>query len=171
MWTRAVPRKTRAEGQRCGPRTMDMKRDCSAGLSRNMPVKRLVNVVAPCLATPRTDMQVCSASIITATPRGFNTSSIAAAIWAVRCSWVCRRRAKMSVRRASFDHPARRIQEALAVGVLADVAKQGLYCVLGLGARGTRLVGANGRGQKFGWIEFRRAYFRLGIRSLGVGRL
>ena len=45
-----------------------------------MPVKRLVNVIAPCLATPRTDMQVCSASITTATPRGFKTSSIAAAI-------------------------------------------------------------------------------------------
>jgi hypothetical protein len=43
-----------------------------------MPVKRLVKVEAPCLATPRTDMQVCSASIITATPRGFRTSSIAA---------------------------------------------------------------------------------------------
>ena len=44
-----------------------------------MPVKRLVKVIAPCLATPRTDMQVCSASIMTATPRGFSTSSIAAA--------------------------------------------------------------------------------------------
>src|SRR5580692_8733731 len=42
---------------------MDRKRACSAGLSRNMPVKRLVKVIAPCLATPRTDMQVCSASI------------------------------------------------------------------------------------------------------------
>ena len=68
-----------------------MKRACSAGLSRNMPVKRLVKVIAPCLPMPRTDMQVCSASIITATPRGFSTSSTAAAICAVRCSWVCSR--------------------------------------------------------------------------------
>src|ERR1700742_4357887 len=95
-------------GYRCGPRTMDRKRACSAGLSRNMPVKRLVNVVAPCLATPRTDMQGCSASIITATPRGLRISSIVAAICAVRCSWVCRRRAKISVRRASFDNPTTR---------------------------------------------------------------
>src|ERR1700712_3841026 len=95
-------------GQRCGPRTMDRKRDCSAGLSRNMPVKRLVNVIAPCLATPRTDMQVCSASSITCKPPGLRISSIAAAIWAVICSWVCRRRAKISVSRASFDSPTTR---------------------------------------------------------------
>ena len=35
-----------------------------------MPVKRVVSVLAPSLAMPRTDMQVCSASITTATPRG-----------------------------------------------------------------------------------------------------
>ena len=32
--------------------------------------KGVVNVLAPSLAMPRTDMQVCSASIFTATPRG-----------------------------------------------------------------------------------------------------
>ena len=41
----------------------------------------------------RSDMQVCSASISTATPRGFRTSSIAVATCEVRDSWVCSRRA------------------------------------------------------------------------------
>src|SRR3954467_9040580 len=77
-----------SRGQRCRPRTRDRKRACSAGLSRNMPVKRLVKVEAPCLATPRTDMQVCSASISTATPRGLRTSSMAAATCAATLSWV-----------------------------------------------------------------------------------
>ena len=36
------------------------------------------------------------------------TAQIAAAICAVRCSWVCRRRAKISVSRASFDRPTTR---------------------------------------------------------------
>ena len=45
------------------------------------------------LVTPRIDMQVCSASSSTATPRGFKTSSMATAICEVRCSCVCRRRA------------------------------------------------------------------------------
>ena len=48
---------------------------------------------APGLLTPRTDMQVCSASISTATPCGLSTSSIAVATCEVRCSWVCSRRA------------------------------------------------------------------------------
>src|SRR3569623_819333 len=97
-----------SDDQALRPRTILRKRFCSSGLSRNMPVKRVVTVLEPGLAMPRTDMQVCSASISTATPRGCNTLSIAAAIWAVRCSWVCNRCANASTSRASFDSPTTR---------------------------------------------------------------
>jgi hypothetical protein len=70
-----------------------------------------------------------------------------------------------------FDHPARRIQEAFAVGVFADVAKQGLHRLLGFDAGGTRLIRAYSRGQKFGRIQFGGTAFRnLRFRGLYVGR-
>ena len=47
------------------------KRIWSSLESRKLPRNRVVTVETPGLATPRTDMQVCSASSSTATPRGF----------------------------------------------------------------------------------------------------
>ena len=70
-----------------------MNRTCSAGSSLNMPVNRVVIVVEPCFRTPRIDMHICSASIITATPRGLSESLIASTISAVIVSCVCKRRA------------------------------------------------------------------------------
>jgi hypothetical protein len=43
---------------------------CSAGLSGNTPRNSVVIVDAPCLKTPRMDMHMCSASSMTAMPRG-----------------------------------------------------------------------------------------------------
>src|SRR5258708_8410536 len=59
-----------------------------------------------------------------------------------------------------LDHPARRIQQALAGGVFADIAEQDLNSVLGFGARRARLVRADRGGQKFGWVQLGRAAFR-----------
>src|ERR1700674_1246143 len=84
------------------------KRTCSAGSSRNTPVNWVVTVETPCFITPRMAMHRCSASIITAAPRGFRFSSIAFRICEVRCSWVCRRRANTSITRAIFDRPTTR---------------------------------------------------------------
>src|SRR5262249_6860970 len=60
---------TRSTTYRCPPRTMVMKRTCSLLSSRNAPVKCVVTVRAPGFSTPRSDMHMCSASIMTATPR------------------------------------------------------------------------------------------------------
>ena len=196
-----------------------------------MPVKRLVNVIAPCLATPRTDMQVCSASITHRNAAGLENLvdrgcdlrgemllGLQAAgedvgqprqlrqahhpldrrigdmrlaverhhvMLALRGEFdvadqdeivIAGGLAKGAVQHLGralvialvefvegFDHPARRIQQTLAVGVLADIAEQGLHRVLGLGARRARQVGANGGGQEFGGIEFGRAGFRRHI--------
>ena len=54
-----------------------MKRTCSVGSSLNTPVKPVVSVETPCFWMPRMAMHMCSASIITATPRGFRCSSMA----------------------------------------------------------------------------------------------
>ena len=70
-----------------------MKRTCSSGLSRKLPVNWVVMVEEPGFSTPRTDMHMCSASSMTATPRGVRISSSAVAICEVICSWVCSRRA------------------------------------------------------------------------------
>ena len=75
------------------------------GLSRNAPSMRLVTITAPGLWTPRVVMHWCAASITTATPSGFRTSSITLAIWAVIFSWICNRRPKASTRRASLLMP------------------------------------------------------------------
>jgi hypothetical protein len=65
-----------------------------------------------------------------------------------------------------FDDPARRIQKALAGWIFADISKQGMHRSFRFGARGARLVGADGGGQKFGGVEFGRT----GFRKLEVGR-
>ncbi len=71
-----------------------------------------------------------------------------------------------------LDHPARRIQQALAGGVFADIAEQDLNSVLGFGARRARLVRADRGGQKFGWVQLGRAAFRnLRFRLFCVRRL
>ena len=56
------------------------KRPCSSRSARNMPVNWVVMVETPGFCTPRIAMHLCSASIITATPRGLRISSIASAI-------------------------------------------------------------------------------------------
>ena len=71
-------------------RSRVMKRTCSLA-SLKAPVKWVVTVSAPGFVTPRSDMHMCSASIITATPRGRSTSSMAVATCEVMCSCVCRR--------------------------------------------------------------------------------
>src|SRR5260370_40648478 len=71
-----------------------------------------------------------------------------------------------------FDDPARRVQQALAGRVFADIAEQGLNRVLGLGARRTGLVRAYGSSQKFCRIQLgggalrRRLFPRLLRRPL-----
>jgi len=86
-------KKAREAAEKQAPRTMVMKRTCWSGLSRNDPANWVVMVEEPGFSTPRNDMHMCSASSMTATPRGMRISSIAVAICEVRCSWVCSRRA------------------------------------------------------------------------------
>ena len=64
-----------------------------AGSLRNRPWTADVIVVVPGLRTPRIDMQRCSASMTTSTPRGYSTRSMLAAICVVRFSCTCGRRA------------------------------------------------------------------------------
>ena len=52
-----------------------------------------VTVTVPGFFTPRIDMQRCSASMTTSTPRGRSTSAMASAICVVIRSWTWRRRA------------------------------------------------------------------------------
>ena len=54
---------------------------------RNIPEKADVVVMAFDFCTPRSDMQVCIASMTTATPRGFSASTIQSLIWTVSLSW------------------------------------------------------------------------------------
>ena len=53
-------------------------------LLRKMPEKALVVVMALDFCTPRMDMQVCMASITTATPRGWRLSWMQSRICSVR---------------------------------------------------------------------------------------
>ena len=62
---------------------MVTKRTCSSGVSLKTPVKVEVSVVEPCLRMPRMAMHICSASSMTATPRGLSTSCMTPAICAV----------------------------------------------------------------------------------------
>ena len=55
-----------------------------------------------CFSTPRIIMQRCSASRMTATPCGLMASVMASAIWRVRRSCTCRRRAKTSTSAGDF---------------------------------------------------------------------
>ena len=61
----------------------------AATLSRISPRTAEVTVSAPGLRTPRIDMQRCSASTTTSTPRGASTASMRSATWVVRrsCTW------------------------------------------------------------------------------------
>ena len=70
-----------------------------------------------------------------------------------------------------FDHPARRIQQAFAAGVLADIAEQRQHGPFGLPTRWARQVGAYGSRQEFGRIEFGRAGFRGHIGRFDFRRL
>src|SRR4029077_9705326 len=71
-----------------------------------------------------------------------------------------------------LDHPARRIQKALAIGVFADVAEQGLHGLFGFSPRRTRLVGTNHGSHEFGRVELGRPGFgRLRLGRLRVRRL
>ena len=56
-------------------------------LLRKMPENALVVVIALDFCTPRMDMQVCMASITTATPRGWRLSWMQSRICSVRRSW------------------------------------------------------------------------------------
>src|SRR5258707_13331335 len=75
------------------------------GSFRKPPSTAEVTVIAPGFFTPRKVMHVCSASITTITPRGCSRSKRVFAISEVRRSCNCRRRAKVSDRRASFETP------------------------------------------------------------------
>src|SRR5690606_38064494 len=88
--------------QAAKPRSILRNRACSSGCLK-LPVSVVVRVVEPCLRMPRIAMHMCSASIITATPRGLSTDWMTSAICAVIASCVCRRWAKMSTVRAIFD--------------------------------------------------------------------
>ena len=79
-----------------------------ATLSRNCPRMADVVVVVPGVRTPRMDMQRCSASTTTKTPRGYRLRSCSSAIWAVSRSCTWSRRANDCTRRGSFDSPVMR---------------------------------------------------------------
>ena len=70
-----------------------------------------------CFSTPRIIMHMCLASITTATPSAPVTCITASAIWRLRFSWICRRRAYMSTIRATFDRPS-----TLPLGMYATCA-------------------------------------------------
>ena len=98
---------------------------------------------------------MCSASSITATPRGFKTSSIAVTTCEVRCSCVCRRRAKTSIKRGILERPTtrstgkwrrapsrKRHHVVFAMRVKRDVANEHKVIVAaGLGERTVEHVG------------------------------
>ena len=65
------------------------------GSSRTTPRSAEVTVRAPGLATPRSDMQLCSASRTTPTPRGGNSRSSQSATCTVCRSCTCRSRAEV----------------------------------------------------------------------------
>src|SRR5262249_144289 len=98
-WTSGEPERLCGWGRsgtrhRCAAPTTFMKRAWTWGSSRKTPRNCVVTVCAPTFATPRQDMQVCSARNITATPRGLRTVSIDVAICELRCSCVCSRNEK-----------------------------------------------------------------------------
>src|SRR5471030_1668344 len=103
---------------------MVMKRTCSLASSRNAPVKYVVTVSAPGFSTPRSDMYICSASIITATPRGLRISSIAVAL------------VKFFI---GADHAPGRLEQAFAVGIVAGIGDQRAHGGFRLLARRARL--------------------------------
>ncbi len=70
-----------------------------------MPFIADVTHMLPGLRTPRIVMQVCVASITTATPRAESSCITKSAIVYVIRSCTCGRRATTSTTRASFDSP------------------------------------------------------------------
>jgi len=62
-----------------------------AGFDLKSPRTADVTVSEPGFFTPRIDMQKCSASMTTSTPRGSRHCSMASAIWVVNRSWTCGR--------------------------------------------------------------------------------
>ena len=70
-----------------------------------MPVKAEVVVDDSCFSTPRICMHMWLASITTATPSGCSASWMQSRIYTVSRSCTCRRRAKHSTTRATFDSP------------------------------------------------------------------
>src|SRR6266542_1566894 len=72
---------------------------------RNEPSIALVTATEFCFSTPRIDMHKCVASVTTPTPSGLIFSRSVLAIWFVSRSCTCRRRAKMSTRRAILLRP------------------------------------------------------------------
>jgi len=75
------------------------------GSLRKPPSTADVIVNAPGFLTPRSVIQVCSASMTTITPTGASLSKSVCAICCVKRSWTCKRRANISAMRASFDKP------------------------------------------------------------------
>ena len=73
--------------------------------SLNRPRMALVVVDEFCFSTPRIAMHRCTPSSTTATPTGLSNSCTASAIWVVRRSCTCKRRAYRSVMRANLDSP------------------------------------------------------------------
>ncbi|GAA0011386.1 hypothetical protein BRDID11004_28150 [Bradyrhizobium diazoefficiens] len=69
-----------------------------------------------------------------------------------------------------LDHAARRVQETLALGVLADIGQQRLHRRFRLCARGARLVGADGGREEFGRVKLGRAALGLPVGGL-LGRM
>ena len=108
------PRRGTCRGvTRARPQTAGLPSNASSsrrveGSVRKVPVSRLVIIEAPCLRTPRVVMQWWVASTMTATPCGSSTSWMTLAICAVIRSWICRRPAKASTRRASLLIPTTR---------------------------------------------------------------
>ena len=100
-----VAQSSRPTASSGGAQQVEEAASARRGRSRNTPANCVVTVEAPGFFTPRIAMQLCSASIITATPRGLSPRSMACAICAVIASWVCSRRAKISTTRASFESP------------------------------------------------------------------
>src|SRR5262249_54776818 len=76
-----------------------------SAFSRNAPSIAEVTAFEFCFSTPRMSMHMCSASITTATPRGWSTSSMVWAIWVVRRSCTWSRRLNISTSRGIFDSP------------------------------------------------------------------
>src|SRR5438309_8370168 len=73
--------------------------------SLKVPRRHEVFMTEFCFSTPRIIMQRCFASTTTATPEGCKQFMSDSAIWVVRFSWICKRRANTSTIRATLERP------------------------------------------------------------------